>query len=109
MEIDQDRMTEATPRLDQRLGECGVIGPVEGFEPPVQRRPVDRAIPQRAAIEKPRRHNAEPCPFLAAWRGKLRPPPHSQHAEIGKDSGRGRGGRSGESTGGAVSLKKKKK
>src|SRR3546814_7696974 len=73
-------MTEATPRLDQRLGECGVIGPVEGFETPVQRRTVDRAIPQRVAIEKPRRHNAEPCPFLASWRGKLRAQRHSDLA-----------------------------
>src|SRR3546814_11910737 len=54
MEIDQDRMTKAAPRLDQSLGERGVIGSVEGFEPPVQRRTVHRPLPHWAAIEQAR-------------------------------------------------------
>src|SRR3546814_8378146 len=65
MEIDQDRTTKATPHVRQSLGECGVIGPVERFEPPVKRRAVDWPHPQRAAIEKACRHDAEPCAFLS--------------------------------------------
>src|SRR3546814_14556774 len=52
MEIDQDRMTKAAPRLDQSLGERGVIGSVEGFEPPVSRRTVDRPLPQWRSDER---------------------------------------------------------
>src|SRR3546814_3778484 len=44
-----------------------MIGPVQRVEAPVEAGVVEGAFPQRAAVGKPRRHDAQPGALLASW------------------------------------------
>src|SRR3546814_14182034 len=71
VQVDQHGAAEPFARRRQFGGERGMIGPVQRFEAPVEAGVVEGAFPQRAAVGKPRRHDAQPGALLASWGREL--------------------------------------
>src|SRR3546814_19116487 len=85
VQVDQHGAAEPFARRRQFGGERGMIGPVQRFEAPVEAGVVEGAFPQRAAVGKPRRHDAQPGALLASWGRELGTPRRSAEGSVWQD------------------------